>query len=269
MPQVSKHRRTNRTLPGARAAGRRAAALIIAAVAVLASCVACGSGGEPTLTVFAASSLQDSLTAYGNQFPGAKVKLEFAGSDQLEAQIEGGARPDVFASANLTYPQALTNLGLAGSPVDFASNELVLATQTDNKTINSLADAEKPGANLVVGTPTVPAGSYFQTVLNNMLPPDAAKLTANIRSREPDVTSISGKLTSGAAQAGFLYLTDVLATNGRLRAIHLPINLQPIVSYGVVVIKGTKHAGLAQAFVGGLMSGAGRTELTRYGFGTP
>ena len=43
-----------------------------------------------------------------------------------------------------------------------------------------------------------------------------------MRSNEPDVKGIVGKLTQGAADAGFVYVTDVNATNGKLKAITLP-----------------------------------------------
>ena len=43
-----------------------------------------------------------------------------------------------------------------------------------------------------------------------------------MRSNEPDVTGIVGKLTQGAVDAGFVYVTDVNATGGELKAIELP-----------------------------------------------
>ena len=43
-----------------------------------------------------------------------------------------------------------------------------------------------------------------------------------MRSNEPDVKGIVGKLTQGAVDAGFVYVTDVNATNGQLQAMELP-----------------------------------------------
>jgi molybdate transport system substrate-binding protein len=62
---------------------------------------------------------------------------------------------------------------------------------------------------------------------------------ANVRSEEPDVSGIVGKLAQGAVDAGFLYRTDVQAANGELRLIHLDRLLLPVVTYGVAVVKGT------------------------------
>src|SRR5215510_19118 len=59
-----------------------------------------------TLTVFAASSLTDAFNEIGKNFeaanPGVTVTFNFAGSQALQTQIEQGATPDVFASANKT-----------------------------------------------------------------------------------------------------------------------------------------------------------------------
>ena len=47
------------------------------------------------------------------------------------------------------------------------------------------------------------------------------------------MAGITGKLTQGAVDAGFLYVSDVRATDGKLKAIELPDELQPSVAYGV------------------------------------
>ena len=98
---------------------------------------------------------------------------------------------------------------------------------------------------------------------------ESAKILANVRSEEPDVSGIVGKLTQGAVDAGFTYVTDVKATKGALKAISLPAALQPVVAYGVAVVKGDPHPAQAQEFVSGLLSGAGQTQLRNAGFLPP
>ena len=79
---------------------------------------------------------------------------------------------------------------------------------------------------------------------------------------------IVGKLTQGAADAGFVYITDVKAAGGALKAIELPADVQPQVAYGVAVVKGAKHAEQAQAFVDGLLKGDGADQLREAGLRT-
>jgi molybdate transport system substrate-binding protein len=230
---------------------------------------ASGAGGsKPTLTVSAAASLKAALTTYGSQFPQATTRFSFAGSDILAAQIEQGLKPDVFASANTKLPAMLYAKGLVQKPVVFAANKLVLAVPAGSK-VKSLSDVEKPGVTLAIGSASVPIGSYTRTVLGKLGSAQSAKILANVRSEEPDVSGIVGKLTQHAVDAGFTYVTDVKATNGKLVAITLPASLQPVVAYGVAVVKGSPHLAQAQQFVSGLLDGAGRSDLLRAGFLPP
>jgi molybdate transport system substrate-binding protein len=229
----------------------------------------CGGAGKPTLTVSAAASLQKAFTTYGGQFKPASARFSFGGSDALAAQIEQGVKPDLFASANTKLPDLLYAKGLVEKPVVFTANRLVLAVPAGSSSIASLAGIEKPGVTLVIGTPTVPVGDYTAKLLARLSPPARSAIEANVKDREPDVTGIVGKLTQGAADAGFLYATDVKAAGGKLRAIDLPASLQPQVAYGIAVVKGTAHPSQARQFIEGLLSGAGRADLLADGFLPP
>jgi molybdate transport system substrate-binding protein len=81
------------------------------------------------------------------------------------------------------------------------------------------------------------------------------------------VKGIVGKLTQGAADAGFVYVTDVDATGGDLKAIRLSEELEPQVTYGAGVVTDAKQPKLAGRFVDGLMQGACADSLKRAGFG--
>jgi molybdate transport system substrate-binding protein len=243
--------------------GTSALVALLAALAI----AACGSS-KPELRVSAAASLHGAFTQYGEGFEDAKVSYSFAGSDALAAQIEAGAHPDVFASANLVLPAKLYAKHLVERPVEFAQNKLVLAVPSNSK-ITSLAAVIKFGVTVAAGTATVPIGSYTAKVLARLPAPQRRIVLANIRDREPDVTGIVGKLTQGAVAAGFVYATDAKATKGALRAIDLPPELQPRVGYAAAVVLGGSHTSQARAFVQGLRSGAGRSALLQSGFLPP
>jgi molybdate transport system substrate-binding protein len=247
---------------------RRLAVLAVAG-ACLAGLGGCGGGGDDSnqLVVSAAASLDTAFNDYVDA-AGVDAKMSFAGSDELAAQIRQGVKPDVYAAANTSLPDELHNEGLVGEPTVFASNTLVLAVPEDSQ-IDSLDDLTKPGTSIVMGDPTVPVGSYTREVLDH-LPADQRKaIYDNVRSEEPDVSSISGKLTQGAADAGFVYITDVTASSGQLKAIQLPADLQPNVAYGAAVVTGAKNPEGARKFIDGLLSGDGATALEEAGFKPP
>ena len=228
-----------------------------------------GGGGKPAIKVSAATSLKDAFTKYGGQFGDAQAQFSFAGSDMLAAQIQQGVKPDVFASANSKLPDALFAKGLVEKPVKFATNTLVLAVPSGDSKVGSLSDLTKSGVKIAIGSATVPIGSYTRKVLAKLPAAESKAILANVRSNEPDVGGVVGKLTEGAVDAGFVYVTDARAAGGKVKAIALPASLQPNVVYEVAVVKGTKHAKQAQSFIDGLLSGSGRDDLLAAGFGKP
>ena len=247
-----------------------AGAAAMALAVVLAGCGSSpSSDGEGDLLVSAATSLEKAFATYGDGFDGANVQLSFAGSDELAAQIRSGAKPDVFAAANTKLPDELYAEGLVEKPRVFAANRLVLAVPSAGARVKALADVAEPGVKLAIGAASVPIGSYTRKVLGRLDGRQRAAILANVRSNEPDVGGITAKLTQGAVDAGLLYVTDVQASNGRLKAIELPAELQPAVAYGVAIVKGAKNGAPARKFVDGLLRGAGADALREAGFQPP
>jgi molybdate transport system substrate-binding protein len=246
-------------------------ALTIAAMCL--ALAACGSGSssgdKPTLTVSAATSLKKAFASYGDQFSAASARFSFAGSDELAAQIQQGVKPDVFASANTKLPDQLFAKGLVQKPTVFAANRLVLAVPASGAKVSSLADLAKPGVTIAMGSASVPVGSYTRKVLGRLPAGERAKVLGNVRSNEPDVGGVIGKVTQGAVDAGFVYITDVKAAGAKVKAIELPASLQPRVAYAVAVVEGAKHPQQAKAFIAGLLNGAGASDLKQAGFEPP
>jgi molybdate transport system substrate-binding protein len=242
---------------------RRAAALALASL-LLAGCGGGGSSDSGPLTVSAASSLKAAFPKYDGA-----ARYSFAGSDVLAAQIKAGARPDVFAAANTALPGDLFKAGLVEKPVVFAGNRLVVATPASSGKVKSIGDLAKPGVTIAAGSASVPIGSYTREVIGRLPPAQAKRILANIRSNEPDVAGVVGKLTQGAVDAGFVYATDVQAAGGKLTAIQLPAKLVPRVAYAAAVVKGSDHSDEAAKFVQGLLTGKGAAALMQAGFDPP
>jgi molybdate transport system substrate-binding protein len=245
--------------------------VLVAAAFVVA---ACGddedtTGERPELIVSAAASLTKAFEDYAQSFDDAKVRFSFAGSDELAAQIRKGAKPDLYAAGNTALPEALFEEGKLEKPVEFAGNELVIAVPSGSEGIASVDDLRGDGIRLVIGDEDVPVGSYTREVLNRLSPGQRKAILANVKSEEPDVTGIVGKLTKGAATAAFLYATDVHAAGGELRAISLPKQLGPRVIYAIAVVRGTDAKREAELFIDGLLASAGEAAMRRAGFLAP
>src|SRR3954454_9375884 len=232
--------------------------LLVVLAALFLFAAGCGSGSDDNGSsdddpvVSAASSLKDAFTEYGG------AKFSFAGSDELAAQIRQGVKPDVFASANTKLPDELYKEGLVEKPEVFAGNKLVLAVPAKDAKGQAVDDLYQPGIKIAMGDEEVPVGSYTREVVDKLGPANAKAVYDNVRSYEPDVGGIVGKLTQGAVDAGFVYVTDVDASGGALKAIELPADISPEVQYGVAIVKDGPHPDEAKQFVAGLLNGAGK-----------
>ncbi len=213
------------------------------------------------LEVYAAASLREALTVVARSFeaayPGTKVRLTFAGSQTLAAQIGQGAPADVFASADLR------NLGrVAYDPKTrriFATNRLVVIGV---KSFRDLAKARR----IVLAAPAVPAGAYARLALaeggKRYGATWLAAVDARVVSQETDVRAALAKVRLGEADAGIVYASDA-------PGVLLPGMFQPRIEYPVAVLKDARDPALARRFVDLLLSKKGRAALVARGFRSP
>jgi molybdate transport system substrate-binding protein len=195
-------------------------------------------------------------------------KYTFGGSGALETQIEQGAPADVFAAASPNQPAALYAKGIVDKPVGFATNTLVLIVPKSNPAhITSVSDITKPGVKLVICNATVPCGDYARTAFKNLGITTAAM--KNVVSQATDVTQVVAEVAVGQADAGFVYITDAKAANGKVAVIRLPAKAKPGAEDFIAVVKASKNQSAAQAFVAKVTSPQGRSLLQALGFGKP
>lgn len=226
-------------------------------------------GGQRTITVFAAASLKQTFTALGQQFqtahPGVTVAFSFAGSSDLAAQIANGAPADVFASADTNNMDKVTGSGLADGPAKgFATNVLTIAVRPGNPSgITGLADVAKPGLKLVDCAPQVPCGAAAQAAAR------AAGVTLKPVSEESNVTDVLGKVISGEADAGLVYVTDVKGSAGKADSVPFRESSAAVNTYPIAVLRGAKDRDTARAFAEFVSGPEGRKVLADAGFGAP
>ena len=231
------------------------------------------ASGTPTeatnLMVFAAASLKQSFTQIGEQFktdnPGSSVEFSFAGSSDLVTQLTQGADADVFASADTKNMDKAAQAGLlAGDPVNFASNTLTIAVAPGNpKGIASFQDLTRDGLNVVVCAPQVPCGSATEKVEK------ATGVELKPVSEESSVTDVLNKVSTGEADAGVVYVTDVAGAGDKVTGVDFPESKDAVNTYPIAALKGSANAELAQKFIAYVTGEAGQKVLDQAGFGKP
>jgi molybdate transport system substrate-binding protein len=229
---------------------------------------ACGGGEGTTVTVYAAASLKATFEQLQQRFEdehdGATVELVLGGSADLVSQITNGADADVFAAADTATMDRLTEAGDAGQePRAFATNVLEIATPPDNPAgIEDLQDLAGD-VDLVTCAPEVPCGAAAQRVA------DAAGITLEPVSEEQSVTDVLGKVTSGQADVGLVYATDVTAAGDSVLGIDFPESAGVVNTYPITTVEDSDQADLAGEFVELVLSAAGQEILGDAGFGAP
>jgi molybdate transport system substrate-binding protein len=245
---------------------------------------------SPTeLRVFIAASLVNVVKENQQAFEksnNAKILFNAGGSDALYQQIVSGSPADVYMAADFKWLEKLRAGGLLYEDKywNFTSNILVVILPADNPSnITSLVDLTKPGLRIVIGAPTVPCGKYTNITLTKI---DATwgnkasskykgeqwnhfrdRVIKNIISYEPSVDQITGKVLTGTADAGFVYISDAQSGGSKLRFLEIPAEVNTLAIYGIGVIKASSHHDLAQRYVDSWLSSEGQTVLHKFGFG--
>jgi molybdate transport system substrate-binding protein len=227
------------------------------------------STGGATITVFAAASLKKAFTEIGERFeadnPGDDVEFSFAGSADLATQLTQGAPADVFAAADTANMDKVAQAGLLSTkPADFASNTLTIAVAPGNPTnITALKDLTRPGISVVICAPQVPCGSATEKV------EQAGGVQLDPVSEESSVSDVLNKVTTGQADAGLVYVTDVLAAGDRVTGVAFPESAGVVNTYPIGVLTQSANPEAARRFVDLVTGEAGQNALAAVGFAKP
>lgn len=224
---------------------------------------ACGAGSDADqITVFAASSLTKPFTQlaqmYEQEHPGTEVVLNFAGSADLVAQLDQGAPASVLATADeatMHRAQASTEL----SDTAFATNAMTIVVPKGNPGgVTSLSDLARPELNVVVCAPQVPCGVATSRIETS------AGISIAADSEESAVADVLGKVSSGQADAGIVYVSDSATAADKVSAVAIPDSVNTTNVYLIAALSGQ-----GQQFADFVLSDQGQQVLADDGFGPP
>jgi len=244
---------------------RRLAVLALLLVS-LAACGSDASSDKTTITVFAAASLKGAFTEIGKKYEaehdGVSVKFNFAGSSDLVAQLQQGASADVLATADDATMKKATDDDLVAVPDKLATNTLEIATPPGNPAhVDSLADLADPDLKVVVCAPEVPCGAAARQVEK------ATGVVIKPVSEEQSVTDVLGKVISGEADAGLVYVTDVKAAGDQVHGVPFPESAMAVNNYPIAVLSHGTHQATAGDFMDFVTGMRGQSILGAAGFG--
>ena len=267
--------------------------LLLALVMAL-SLVACGNKADDNktdekasdpvdLTVFAAASLTESLTAIGEKYmaenKNVKISFNFDSSGKLLTQIQEGAVCDLFISAAPKQMNALDgtlkddaeknpkgqDLLVGGSRIDLLENKVALAVAEGNdKGIDSfdkLAELLKSGdVKLAIGNSDVPVGQYTQKIFKFYGIDESAiadKLTYGSNVKEVTTT-----VSEGTVDCGIIYASDAYSAKLTVAA-EATADMCGQVIYPAAVLNTSKQQAAAADFLQYLQSAEASSEFEK------
>lgn len=227
-----------------------------------------GTSHRHTVRVFAASSLTAAFSEIGAAFehahPGYSAEFTFGASSELARQIGEGAPADVFAAADTETMAAVIGSGVVTGGDVFATNTMQIIVAHGNPLgVSGIGDLARGDLVVVTCDPTVPCGAYARRVL------DSAGVDLVPKSLEHNVGAVVTKVTLGEADAGIVYVTDVIAAGTAASGVEIPPPFNILANYSIGWVSDGDDVDGARAFVAYVMSAAGREMLAGHGFGPP
>ena len=275
---------------------------LLLALAMALSLVACGNGGSADtnqdannaddqqtpaetveLTVFAAASLTESLTAIGEKYmaenENVKINFNFDSSGKLYTQIKEGAPCDLFISA---APKQMNQLDgtlkddadknpdgldmlVEGSRLDLLENKVVLAVaEGSDKGIDSfdkLAELLKSGGmTLAIGNEDVPVGQYTKKIFA-YYEIDEAAIAANL-TYGSNVKEVTTAVSEGTVDCGIIYASDAYSA-GLTVAAEATADMCGQVIYPAAVLNTSTRQEAAAAFLSYLQDADASAEFEK------
>jgi molybdate transport system substrate-binding protein len=242
-----------------------------AALALLLLVLVNPAQAQTGITVFAASSLTDSMKAIADAYQkktGAHVTLSFGGSNTLAQQIDQGAPADLFFSADTDWMDFLAQ----HSRIDPASrrnllgNRLVLVGGPQSKPLTiaphfNLSAALGDGKLALADPNSVPAGRYGKAALTALGVWDSV---ANKIAPAENVRVALEYVARGEAPYGIVYETDAKAAPQTHIVATFPENTHPAIVYPVALTKTASPA--AKDFLTYLSGPDAKTIFEKAGF---
>lgn len=266
-------------------------AAILAAVLSVSMLAGCGSSSSGTATdagsagsadstvsqkreviVYAAKSMIDCLDEliadYEEDNSDVEITANYAGSGDLQSQIENGAPCDIFLSAAQKQMDALCDEDLMAEDTrsDLLTNEAVLVVPKDSDTVASFEDLASDSVEKVaIGNPdSVPVGQYAQEILTTLGIWDAVNAKAVLGS---DVRQVLAWCETGEVDAGIVYATDAAVTDSVKVVCAAPEDSCAPVIYPIALTRDGAENEDAQSFLEFLKTDDAAEVFEAYGFG--
>lgn len=263
-------------------------AMLVSAAILAVPVFGCAQETEDSaeLIVFAAASMQETLTELGDRYmeenPDITLVFNFDSSGTLKTQIQEGADCDIFISAgqkqmnqlDITADSEINTEGLdfvlEGTRFDILENKVALAVPEGNPgNINSYDDMVtglKDGSiMLAMGNSDVPVGQYTQKLLAYFELSEEDLAADGCITYGSNVKEVTTQVSEATVDCGIIYQTDAYSA-GLTIVDTATAEMCGQVIYPAAILNTSAQAEAAQAFLDYLTSDTGNEVFEEVGF---
>ncbi len=229
------------------------------------------------ITIAVASNVSYAMNTLKKEFsrlyPHIKVKVILSGSGKLTAQIKNGAPYELFMSANMMYPQALYDDGLATTaPRVYAQGALAYLSVREQNFSQGLQLLQSPSIDkIAIANPkTAPYGTATIEAIKN------AGIYESIAKKFVYAESISQTVsyTITATDIGFiakssLYSPQMSHFKKNINYVDVDPTLYTPINQGIVILKNADSSKEVQAFYNFMFSKQAKDILIKFGYLVP
>ena len=245
---------------------------LLAMAAAACAGLACGQALAAEVKVAVAANFTEPAKAIAARFKartGHDATLSFGSSGQFHAQIANGAPFEVFLSADRERPEKAEAEGLAvvGSRFTYAVGRLVLYSATPGL-VDGKGAVLKTGRFQKIAIAAPRSAPYGEAAVETMRKLGVAQTLASKLVQGTSITQAYQFVETGAAELGFVALSQVIAVRGGSRWVvpatyHTPIDQQ------AVLLKTGVGDPAATAFMAFLKGGEAKAIIRKYGYEVP
>lgn len=246
--------------------------LLLITIVFLFTFSGCTDGEKNTkVRIAAAANMQYAMRAIVKQFEnesGIKCDLIIGSSGKLTAQITEGAPYDIFVSADMKYPLALSSAGLTHEPPQsYGYGQLVLWTTIEGLQPSIALLKENSIHHIALANPQIaPYGKAAIEVLNHY------GLYDNLDHKlvyGESVSQTNQFISSKSAELGFTAAAVVLSPQLRDKGSWIPLDsasYKPIQQGAVLIKRDQTHLADIKEFYAYLFSQEAKLLLKNYGY---
>jgi molybdate transport system substrate-binding protein len=203
-----------------------------------------------------------------DEHPNVNIVTNFASSGALQQQIAEGAPCDVFLSASAAKMDLLQEADLIFNDTrrDLLTNNIVLIVPKGSTLgITSFMDLTEDYVTVIaIGDPAfVPAGKYAQTAFDTL---GISEQIADKLVLGADVRAVLAYVETGNVEAGVVYATDALISDGVEVVAAAPAEVNATIVYPGAIVKASENQDAAADYLDFLFSAEAMEIFEEYGF---